>query len=135
MVLSSSAILTNNHVIRGATTIKVVVPKTGHSYTAKVVGYNWTSDVAVLQASGASNLKTVTLGTSAGLTVGQWSGGRERARRWVTRQGDGSDHGLSRTITVNDDTGGTATLRNLIETSAKLQPGDSGGPLSTPQGR
>ena len=72
MVLSSSGeILTNNHVIRGATTIKVVVPKTDHSYTAKVVGYDRTHDVAVLQASSASNLKTVTLGTSAGLTVGQ----------------------------------------------------------------
>ncbi len=137
MVLSSSGeILTNNHVIRGATTIKVVVPKTGHSYTAQVVGYDRTRDVAVLQASGASKLKTVTLGTSAGLTVGQLvkavgnalgGGSLVKATGQIT--------GLSRTITVNDDASGTATLRNLIETSAKLQPGDSGGPLFNTAGR
>ena len=60
MVLSSSGeILTNNHVIRGATTIRIIVPSTGRSYTAKVVGYDVTDDVAVLQATGASNLKTI----------------------------------------------------------------------------
>src|SRR6185437_9179011 len=47
MVLTSSGeILTNNHVIRGATAIKVVVPGTNHSYTAKVVGYDIADDVA-----------------------------------------------------------------------------------------
>jgi S1-C subfamily serine protease len=137
MVLTSSGeILTNNHVIRGATTIKVVVPKTGHSYAAKVVGYNRTDDVAVLQAAGASNLKTVALGNSAGLTVGQLvkavgnalgGGSLVKATGQIT--------GLSRTITVNDDTGGTATLRNLIETSTNLQPGDSGGPLFNTAGK
>ena len=60
MVLTSSGeILTNNHVIRGATDIKVVVPKTGQSYTAQVVGYDVPHDVALLRASGASNLKTI----------------------------------------------------------------------------
>ena len=66
MVLTSSGeVLTNNHVIRGATDIKVRVPSTGRSYTAKVVGYYVSDDVAVLQASGASNLKTIPLGDSA----------------------------------------------------------------------
>ena len=47
MVLTSSGeVLTNNHVISGATTIKVVVPKTGHSYRARVLGYDRTADVA-----------------------------------------------------------------------------------------
>ena len=72
MVLTSSGeVLTNNHVIRGATAIKVVVPTTGRSFTAKVVGYDASDDVAVLQASGASNLKTIPLGDS----------GRQRRRR------------------------------------------------------
>jgi len=137
MVLSSSGeILTNNHVIRGATTIRVVVPKTGHSYTAKVVGYDRTHDVAVLQASSASNLKPVALGTSTGLKIGQLvkavgnalgGGSLVKATGQIT--------GLSRTITVNDDASGTATLRNLIETSADLQPGDSGGPLFNTAGK
>jgi S1-C subfamily serine protease len=47
MVLTASGeVLTNNHVIAGATTIKVVVPKTGRSYTARVLGYSRTVDVA-----------------------------------------------------------------------------------------
>src|SRR5881392_3812796 len=67
MVLTSSGrILTNNHVIAGATTIRVVVPNTTHRYAARVVGY----DVAVLQLRSATNLSTVTIGSSATLTVG-----------------------------------------------------------------
>src|SRR5215469_9647235 len=46
MVLTSSGeVLTNNHVIKGATSINVVVPGTGHSYAATVVGYDVPDDV------------------------------------------------------------------------------------------
>ncbi|MDX6570240.1 MAG: hypothetical protein QOH15_2818, partial [Gaiellales bacterium] len=70
MVLTSSGeVLTNNHVIRGASTIKIVVPNTGRTYTARIVGYDVADDVAVLQAVGASNMTTVTT-TSSKLTVG-----------------------------------------------------------------
>ena len=137
MVLDSSGeILTNNHVIRGATTIKIVVPGTGHSYTAKVIGYDATRDVAVLQASGASNLRTVELGSSATLEVGQLvkAVGNARGAGSLVKA-IGQITGLARTITVNDDSGGTATLHNLIETSAALQPGDSGGPLFDAAGK
>jgi len=66
MVLTSSGeILTNNHVIRGATRITVVVPGTSHAYTAKVVGYDVADDVAVLRLAGASNLETVTTAESS----------------------------------------------------------------------
>src|SRR3954451_14485565 len=69
MVLTPSGeVLTNNHVIAGATTIRVVVSP-ARTYTAKVVGYNVTRDVAVLQLQNASNLKTVSIGNSAALTV------------------------------------------------------------------
>jgi hypothetical protein len=64
VLTSSGEVLTNNHVISGATTIKVVVPKTGHSYTARVVGYDRTADVAVLQLQGAANLKTVSVSSA-----------------------------------------------------------------------
>ena len=137
MVLSSSGeILTNNHVIRGATTIKVVVPGTSRTYLAKVVGYDITDDVAVLKAAGASDLRTVALGSSTGLRIGQLvkavgnaGGGGSLVKV------EGQITALSRTITVNDDAGGTATLRNLIETSANVQPGDSGGPLLNAGGK
>jgi S1-C subfamily serine protease len=131
MVLTSSGeILTNNHVIRGATTITIVIPGTGHRYAARVVGYDVKDDVAVLQARSASHLQTVRLGSSKGLRVGQ-------AVKAIGNAGGGGSlvtsagkiTGLSRTITVNDESGGTSTLRNLIETNAELEPGDSGGPL------
>ncbi|HEY1513608.1 MAG TPA: trypsin-like peptidase domain-containing protein [Gaiellaceae bacterium] len=137
MVLTSSGeILTNNHVIRGATTIKVVIPGTGRSYSAKVVGYDVTADVAVLQATGAAHLRTVTRGTSTGLKAGQ-------AVKAIGNAGGsgslvsstGTITALSRTIVVNDDAGGTSTLRNLIETNAELEPGDSGGPLLDAAGK
>jgi len=137
MVLSSSGeVLTNNHVIRGATTIRIVVPGTGRSYTAKVVGYDVTDDIAVLQASGASHLKTVSLGNSSTVKLGQvvkavgnagGSGSLSTAGGTVT--------GIARAITVSDDQGGSARLTGLIETSAELQPGDSGGPLFNAAGK
>ena len=131
MVLTSSGrILTNNHVIAGATTIRVVVPNTTHRYAARVVGYDIADDVAVLQLRRAKNLRTVTIGSSATLTVGASvtavgnSGGIGRlvsVRGRVIR--------LRKSVTVQNDIGERHRLRGLIETSAALRPGDSGGPL------
>src|SRR5262245_30283399 len=71
MVLTSSGrMLTNNHVIAGATTIQVAVPSTTRRYAARVVGYDIADDVAVLQLRSATNLRTVTIGSSATLRVG-----------------------------------------------------------------
>ncbi|HEX4519736.1 MAG TPA: trypsin-like peptidase domain-containing protein [Gaiellaceae bacterium] len=137
MVLTSSGeILTNNHVIDGATNIKVVVPGTGHSYTARVVGYDVSADVAVLQASNASNLKTVSIGNSSTLKVGEAvtaTGNAEGTGSLTTTSGEIT--GLARAITVSDDQGGTESLRGLIETNSQLEPGDSGGPLLNAAGR
>jgi S1-C subfamily serine protease len=135
MVLTSSGeILTNNHVIRGATTIKVVVPGTGRSYTAKVVGYDVADDVAVLQAAGASNLKTVVTASSApsvgdSVTALGNAGGTGRLT-----SASGSVTGLRQSIVVSDDQGGTARLSGLIRVNAGVQPGDSGGPLMNSSG-
>jgi S1-C subfamily serine protease len=136
MVLTSSGeVLTNNHVISGATTIKVIVPKTDHSYTARVLGYDRTADVALLQLQGASNLKTVSI-SSANLPVGA------TVTALGNSGGDGSISsaagtvtGLGKSITATDDAGGTEQLTGLIETNAGVQPGDSGGPLVNSQGQ
>jgi S1-C subfamily serine protease len=137
MVLTSSGrILTNNHVIAGATIIRVVLPNTTRRYAARVVGYDIADDVAVLQLRGARNLRTVTVGSSASLTVGASvtavgnSGGFGRlisVPGRVTR--------LRRSVTVQSDTGERYRLRGLIETNAALRPGDSGGPLLDGSGR
>jgi S1-C subfamily serine protease len=131
MVLTPSGeVLTNNHVIRGATTIRVLVPATGRTYAARVLGYDTSHDVALLQLKNASGLATVSLGSSSTIETGQAvtavgnAGGTGKLT--VTT---GSITGLDRNITVNDEQGGTAQLQHLIETDAALQPGDSGGPL------
>jgi S1-C subfamily serine protease len=137
MVLTSSGeVLTNNHVIRGATTITIVVPGTGRSYRATVVGYDVAADVAVLKARGASNLETVSLGDSASVGRGQSvaaignAGGTGRLSRV-----SGKVTALARAITVSDDQGGSEHLSGLIETNAALRPGDSGGPLTNSAGK
>jgi S1-C subfamily serine protease len=137
MVLTSSGrILTNNHVVAGATTIRIAVPNTTRRYAARVVGYDIADDVAVLQLRRATNLSTVTIGSSAALTVGTSvtavgnSGGLGRlisARGRVIR--------LRRSITVENDIGQRHRLAGVIETSASLRPGDSGGPLLDSAGR
>ena len=81
MVLTSDGeILTNNHVIDGATTIKVTVVSTGKTYTAKVVGTAPTKDIAVLKLQNASGLQTANLGDSS-TVVGRRRGDRRRQRR------------------------------------------------------
>jgi len=135
MVLTSSGeVLTNNHVIKGATELKVEVPSTGRSYNAEVVGYDVKDDVAVLQLRGASDLQTVSLGHSGDVGIGDSvlalgnAGGTGRltpASGTVTR--------VNRAITV-DDQGGSESLSGLIETDAAVRPGDSGGPLLNSSG-
>jgi S1-C subfamily serine protease len=137
MVLTSSGeILTNNHVIRGATTIKIVVPGTSHTYAARVVGYDVSADVAVLQARGAGNLKTVSLGNSSAIKVGQTVSATGNAGGTGTLSTtSGEITGIARAITVSDDQGGTESLSGLIETNSQLEPGDSGGPLLNAAGK
>jgi S1-C subfamily serine protease len=136
MVLTSSGeVLTNNHVIKGATTIKVVVPKTGHSYKARVLGYDLTDDVALLQLQGASNLKTVSI-SSAKLQVGATVTALGNAGSTGSiASSTGAVTGLGKSITVSDDQGGSEKLTGLIETNAGLEPGDSGGPLVNSRGQ
>lgn len=127
---SSGEVLTNNHVIRGATTIKVIVPQTKKTYIAHVLGYDVTADVALLQLEDASGLATVSIGDSSKVTNGQsvtavGNAGGSGSLTVTT----GAITGLHRTIAVSDDRGGAVQLRNLVETNASLQPGDSGGPL------
>ncbi len=136
VITSSGEVLTNNHVIRGSKTVKVVVPQTQKTYTARVVGYTVAGDLAVLQLQHASGLATATLGSSAGLKVGQsvtavGNAGGTGSLTVTT----GTITGLQRAITVADDQGGSQRLAGLVETDAALQPGDSGGPLLDAAGR
>jgi S1-C subfamily serine protease len=136
VLTSDGKVLTNNHVIRGATKIRVLDPSTRRRFTAQVLGYSVPSDVAVLKLDRASGLSTATLGTAtrvrSGLpvtAVGNANGARTLV---VTR---GSVTGLGRSITVQDDQGESHHLSGLIQTDTDLEPGDSGGPLLDGSGR
>ena len=136
MVLTSSGrVLTNNHVIAGATSVRVTVPNTHRSYTAHVVGYDVADDVAVLKLDGASGLATVTRGSSA-VAVGDsvTAVGNAGGSGSITTSG-GKVTRVGETISVRDDHGRVEELTDLIQASTRVQPGDSGGALLDGNGR
>jgi S1-C subfamily serine protease len=137
IVLSSSGVvLTNNHVIRGATTIKVVDLDNGHTYRAQVLGYALGADVAAIQLQNAANLQTAPLAV-AGVKVGQsvTTVGNAGGVGGTPSSAPGRITGLGKSITANDDSGNSEKLTGLIETDAALQPGDSGGPMINSAGK
>ncbi len=139
MVLTSNGeVLTNNHVIEGATSIKVRDIGNGNTYAAKVVGYSDTDDVAVLQLQGASGLATVSIGNSSGVAAGQRivALGNAEGRGGTPAVATGSVTGLDAAITAQDEGDGTLEhLSNMIQTNAPIEPGDSGGPLLNASGQ
>lgn len=136
VLTKTGEVMTNNHVIRGATTITVIVPASGKRYSASVVGYDIADDVALIKLNGATGLAVATRGNSAKLKLGAATtavGNANGGGKLVITKGRVT--GLNRTISVNDDQGGQSQLAGLIETSARLVPGDSGGPLLDSAGR
>jgi S1-C subfamily serine protease len=138
MILSrTGAVLTNNHVISGATSFKVVDVMTHRKYAASVVGYSVSHDVAVLQLTHASRLQTIKLGRTAKVRVGQAVVARGNAlgRGGPPQPAKGRVIALHRQILAKDDSGNSETLTNVIATNAPVRPGDSGGPLQDALGR
>ncbi len=139
MVISRGGlVLTNNHVIAGATKITATVPATGRVYQARVIGYDKTGDIALIQLQGASGLRTVPVGNSADIRSGEpvIALGNAEGQGTIIPAG-GKITGLGKTITASDQGGAAATetLHGLIQTSADIVPGDSGGPLASPAGQ
>ena len=137
VISSDGKVLTNNHVIRGATRISVTDIGNGKTYDATVVGYDASHDVAVLQLQGASGLTTARLGDSSKLSVGDGIVGIGNAGGTGSPSyAGGSVTGLGKSITATDELGGSSEqLSNLIQVDANIQPGDSGGPLADSNGK
>lgn len=133
IVLSADGlVLTNHHVVEGATSLTGTVVGTGETYTGTVVGYDPTTDVAVIDLRDATGLPVATLGDSDSVDLGELVVGVGNAG------GDGGQPtsvegvvtALDQTITATDALGGNVqTLSNLIATDANIQAGQSGGPL------
>ncbi len=114
-------ILTNNHVVEDADKVTVTLTD-GRNFTAKVIGTDPASDVAVIKIDG-TNLPAVPLGDSDQLEVGDWV------------LAVGNPFGLSNTITAGivsakgRSSVGITDYENFIQTDAAINPGNSGGPM------
>jgi S1-C subfamily serine protease len=133
MIVSSDGfIVTNNHVVEEATSIKVAVEGHASEYKATFVGADPAADVAVIKLDGLTGLPTVRFGNSSAISPGDkvvaiGNVGGRGGRPTVTT---GTISALDRTITASDQiTAQPEHLTGMIETTATIQPGNSGGPL------
>jgi len=140
MVLTSNGlVLTNNHVIQGATSITARDVNNNKVYTATVVGYDISKDVALLQLKNASGLATVSLGNSRKVTRGEQVVGVGNAGGigGTPSYAAGSVLALNQSLTASDSeaAAGSENLNGMIEMNVDIQPGDSGGPLVNSKGK
>jgi S1-C subfamily serine protease len=138
VLTSNGEILTNNHVINGATSVSVTDIGNGKTYKATVVGYDATHDIAVLQLSGASGLTTATTGDSSTVKTGDSvvALGNAGGKGGTPAVAPGSITALNQSITASDEgSGSSEQLSGLLETNANIQAGDSGGPLVNSHGQ
>ncbi len=137
VVNADGLVLTNNHVIEDSTKITATVISTGKTYQARVIGYDQTGDVALIQLQNASGLKTVPIGNSSSAKAGEAvvAMGNAEGQGAVTATA-GHITALNQTITASDEAGSTSTetLYGTIQTNANIVPGDSGGPLASSAG-
>jgi S1-C subfamily serine protease len=131
-------VLTNNHVIDGATSVTATVVSTGRTYTATVVGDDALDDVALLQIEGASGLTAAPIGNAQDAQLGApvLGLGNSGGQGGAPTIAPGYISSLSRTIKAVDEASGfTETLRDMLQVTAQIQPGDSGGPLADSAGQ
>jgi len=135
---AAGLILTNNHVIDGATSVTVTPVTSGRSYPARILGYDRADDVALLQVRGAPGLEAVRIGNSARARVGTpvLAIGNEGGQGGTPTVAPGVISSLDRTIIASDKSSDLIeTLYGMLQTSADIRPGDSGGPLAGADGR
>jgi len=132
IVTSSGEVLTNNHVVEGATSISVTINGRTTPVAASVIGVDPVHDVALLQLQGVSNLPHVVLGNSSSVKLGASvvAMGNALGLGGSPTTTSGQVTALDRSISASDQaTTVPENLTGLIETDAQIQPGDSGGPL------
>jgi len=117
-------ILTNDHVVEGASSVMVTVVGRPKAYQAQVVEQNYNLDLALVKIDAGGDLPTLVLGDSDRARVGEWV------------IAIGNPYGLDHTVTVGvlsakarPVTVGNREYSNLLQTDASINPGNSGGPL------
>ncbi len=138
IVRNDGVIVTNFHVVEGATQIAVILPPPERkTFTARVIGGDSDLDLAVLKVDG-QNLPTIPLGNSSQVELGQVvvALGYALALEGGPTVTSGIISSLERTIRVSDEQGrARRTLENALQTDAAINPGNSGGPLVDLNGR
>ena len=124
---SDGYIITNNHVVRKAEEIEVIL-EGGKKYTAKIVGTDPVTDLALLKIDPEGSLPAVEIGDSSTLEIGDWV------------FAIGNPFGLGHTVTAGIVSAkgralGIGRYDNFIQTDAAINPGNSGGPLFDYEGR
>lgn len=130
IVIDPSVILTNNHVIAGATDLTARSIANGQVFPATVIGFDRQHDVAVLQLAGGG-LPVANIGNSDTVRVGDPIVflGNAGGVGGAPNVEDGRIGALNQTVSANDSlTGSTETLTGLIQVDGNIRPGDSGGP-------
>jgi len=138
VLTSDGQLLTNAHVVSGATSIKVTLGNDTQSHDARVIGVDTTHDLALVKINGVTNLPTAQLGNSSDLKVGDSViaiGNALNLQGGMTVT-EGIVSALNRSIDAGSDGGrGSESLGGLIQTDAAINPGNSGGPLVNAAGQ
>ena len=139
IITSNGEVVTNNHVIAGATSITVTLYGSLKALPATLVDTDPTNDVALLQITDQSDLPTVTYGNSDNVQVGDAvvaignALGLSAGTPTVTQ---GIISAKGRSVQASDSSGtSTENLTNMFQTDAAINPGNSGGPLVDSSGR
>ncbi|HET6761220.1 MAG TPA: trypsin-like peptidase domain-containing protein [Gemmatimonadaceae bacterium] len=130
IVRADGAIVTNAHVVAGATRISVAL-RDGTTYPARLVGIDETNDLAVLKID-ARDLPVAPLGSSTNLLIGEWAIAIGNPYGFVLANSEpsvtaGVVSGTGRNLATQS--GGAGVYVDMIQTDASINPGNSGGPL------
>jgi putative serine protease PepD len=143
ILTADGRILTNNHVVSGASQVTVTL-NDGRTFPATVVGTDAASDLAVIQLQGASGLTAATLGDSSAVKIGDEvvAFGSPGGLQGTVTSGIVSalnrdvniSEGQSQNPYTSNGRGGQTTTYKAIQTDAAINQGNSGGPLVNANG-
>jgi serine protease Do len=130
IIRADGAIVTNAHVIAGASRIQVAL-RDGTTYPARLIGIDETNDLAVIKID-AKNLPVAPLGSSTDLLIGEWAIAIGNPYGFILANSEpsvtaGVVSGTGRNLATPSE--GAGVYVDMIQTDASINPGNSGGPL------
>ena len=134
----SGEVLTNNHVIEGATEINATSLANGRVYPVDVIGYDRANDIALVRLNGAGDLPVAALASSTSVAVGDPIAaiGNAGGAGGAPSFSPGTVTQVGAAVRASDESGGgSRELTDLIRVAADIRPGDSGGPLVNSAGQ